>query len=116
MHEFSLCQNLVESVLTELENLDQPPQTVSSVTVVVGRLRQIIPDYFEFAYQTLSQNTILEGSKLKITQLPITLKCQKCHTEQSVDAPKFTCSNCGSNQLETLSGMELYLDSIEVEH
>ncbi len=115
MHEFSICENLVHAVLQEISQQDQPPAKVLQVKVVIGRLRQVVPDYLEFAYQTLSQDTLLQGSILEIEQLPIRLKCRHCGAENGTDRPVFQCPRCGSRDLETVAGMELYLESIEVE-
>lgn len=115
MHEFSLCQSIVESVITELSQTTPAPKKVLEIKIKAGQLRQIIPDHMQFAFDTLKKDTILESATLIIDPVPILVKCRDCSNEQTIDAFRFACSNCGSTSLDTLTGMELYLDSIEVE-
>lgn len=115
MHEFSICESIVATALQAIADLPTAPKEVTQVTISIGGLRQVVPDYLQFAFETLRQDTVLASAVLKINELPITLHCQACGHEQTIDAPKFTCSNCGSSQLKTINGMELSLDSIEVE-
>ena len=116
MHEFSICQNLVDTVIETLNKNGQEKAVVNSVTVVVGSMRQIIPEYLQSAFEMLVSGTNLQSTKLEIIDSPASFKCIDCNRDTSTSAPPFVCPVCGSTNLESISGMELYLKSIEVEN
>jgi hydrogenase nickel incorporation protein HypA/HybF len=108
VHEFSIGANLVAAVLEELARLKTPP----------GALRvahQIVPDTIVFAYNSLSQDTPAAGSKLVLRPVPVTACCKACGWEGALDVPLFLCGACQSGDVEVITGMELQLESLEVE-
>jgi len=114
MHEFSICQNIVESVIAELEKHDPVPRLLIT-RIVIGKLRQLVPEYLQFAYENLAKETIAEGSKLEISQKPVIRKCNACGWQGEMDPTGFGCQECGSANVEVISGRELYLESLEIE-
>ena len=68
MHEFSICQSIVDAVLAKSRSLKPPVIRVSRATVVVGKLRALVPESLEFAYRELTRGTPAEGSELAITK------------------------------------------------
>ena len=60
MHELSVCQGLVDVVMSEAEAADPPARRITKTTVVVGALRQIVPEHLRSAYETLTEGTIAE--------------------------------------------------------
>jgi len=115
MHEFSICQSLVDALLVEVDKLEPTPKRLVTARVVVGDLRQIVPEFLRNAYEVLTKDTVAEGSKLEIRTLPIQARCAECKWEGTVKAPFFQCPSCESFQVETTGGMELYLEGMEVE-
>ena len=85
------------------------------VHIVVGELRQIVPDFLQTAYEALSKDSPTEGSELVIHKRDARGKCKDCTWEGGIEDFVFICPSCGSFQLETLSGTELYLESLEVD-
>jgi hydrogenase nickel incorporation protein HypA/HybF len=115
MHELSLCEQLVDLTLDEYRKLDPPPMRLVRVSVVVGRMRRIVPESLRLAYEILSQGTPLAGSALDLQDRPVTGRCQTCGWRGAIEESVFLCPDCGSANLEVISGMELYLDCLEVE-
>lgn len=115
MHEFSLCQSIVETVIAELEDHKHQKHRLLKTHIVVGNLRQIVPEYLQFAYETLTKNTLAQDSKLEIKNMPITGICKKCGLESELDIHNYNCKKCGSSELELTGGKELYLESLEVD-
>jgi len=115
MHEFSICQGLVKAILSELEKLDPPNPKLLKASVVIGRLRQIIPETLQFAYATLTKETTIAGSKIKVISAPILAKCPKCGWNGEIKENNFRCGKCGSGEVELSGGMELYLNNLTVE-
>ncbi|MCI5223011.1 MAG: hydrogenase maturation nickel metallochaperone HypA [Candidatus Electrothrix sp. AR4] len=116
MHEFSICHTLVEKLLEEADKLTPPPVRVIKIRVVCGRLRQIVPEYLETAYEALTKDTIAEQSVLEIREIPIVGRCAACgwKGELAVDYD-FACPACTAPIPEVISGQELYLETIEIE-
>ena len=115
MHEFSICQGLVKAILSELEKLDPPNPKLLKASVVIGRLRQIIPETLQFAYETLTKETVIAGSKIEVISAPILAKCPKCGWKGEIKENNFRCGKCGSGEIELSGGMELYLNNLTVE-
>lgn len=115
MHEFSICEGIVDAVVEELGRLDPPPAKLEKVRVVVGVFRQIVPDYLTFAYETLSKGTPAEGSVLDVVQAPAKGKCGDCDWEGDLPIGSYACGGCASVNLEITGGTDLYLESLEVE-
>ena len=115
MHEFSICQGLVKAIFSELAKTDPPNPKLLKASIVIGRLRQIIPETLRFAYETLTKETALAGSKLEIIGAPILAKCPKCGWEGEIKENNFRCGKCDSGEIGLSGGMELYLNNLTVE-
>ncbi len=114
VHELSICEGLLKVVLSELGRLS-PDAKLIKVRVAVGALRQVVPESLTFAYETLSENTRAAGSTLEIVDIPITVRCRKCGWEGNIEQRLFYCGACRSPDVETLTGKELYLESMEID-
>ena len=115
MHEYSICQRIINVTQSEYSRISPPPKKLNKVHVVVGRLHQIIPDYLVSAYALLTKDTDLEGSTMELTIKPVTCKCSLCGWEGQIEFPLFECLSCQSMDVELVSGKELYLDRLEIE-
>ncbi len=116
MHEFSICQSLVEAVQAELAKVRPPPRRLLKAGVAVGALRQVVPAYLVSAYEILARGTVLEGSTLEIRTVSPEYVCESCGLRSGFSAGPFECPGCGSGKGIVSGGRELYLDRIEVEH
>lgn len=114
MHEFGIGQELVAAVTAELARFSPSPR-LNRVRVVVGGLRQVVPDNLCFAYEVLSRDTPAAGSVLEIETLPLRGECADCGWQGEIALPVFQCASCGAFAVRTLGGMELYLESLEIE-
>ncbi len=115
MHEFSICERIVETVLNELADRLSESDRLCSARVVVGGLHQIVPDYLSFAYAVLTRDTDAEGSELEVHVTPVVARCRSCSWEGGIELPVFRCAACRSLDLEMLRGKELYLEHLEIE-
>ena len=115
MHEFSICENLVNIVVSETEKLGPGQVRLVSAMVVVGDLRQIVPDYLKQAYEILTKDTVAEGSALEISSAPVAFRCENCGWQGEISKHEFRCRACSSSRVEIVGGMELYLKNLEVE-
>lgn len=115
MHEFSLCQRIVDALLEEYAALDPPVRRLNAVRVVSGGMHQIVPDYLQTAYMLLTKETPAEGSQLNLVVQPVIGRCKACGWEGEIDPPFFQCAACEALEIELLQGRELYIDGLEVE-
>ena len=113
MHEFGIGEELVAAVVAELAHY--APARLTRVRVVVGGLRQIVPDNLAFAYEVLSRDTPAAGSMLEIVELLLRGQCADCGWEGELHGAVFQCAACEAFNIRTLGGMELYLDALELE-
>ena len=113
MHELSLA----EAIHKTIKELCQRSSwsRVRRITLKVGRLRQVNPELLSFAFDVLAQGAVAEGAELSVMELPVVFHCRACGRETTGDVTAFACVNCGSADVELLSGMELTIESMEVE-
>jgi hydrogenase nickel incorporation protein HypA/HybF len=78
---------------------------IDRVVLKIGKLRQVFPDFLQFAFETISQNTIAE----------ITMHCKSCSKKFTVEHNIYICPKCGATKLEILTGKEVLIASVEGE-
>jgi hydrogenase nickel incorporation protein HypA/HybF len=114
MHELSICQSLVDAVLAELTKLDSNVR-LRTTRVVVGGLRQVVPEYLQQAYEVLTKETPAQGSALEVKNTPVIGQCEDCGWQGELSKGGFACRKCASPSAQITGGMELYLESLEIE-
>lgn len=113
MHELRIAEDLVKIVIDTAGN--EKLKVVTAVNVCFGRMIQIVPEIFRFAFSEAVKDTIAAEAWLEIEILPVELKCKNCGSIFRPDEIFFLCDTCGSADLEILQGKELYVKSIEGE-
>jgi len=113
MHELIIASELIEIIkdVAEKEKL----KSVTSVNIQFGKMIQIVPDIFQFAFEEAVKNTIAEGAEINMEILSVKFACKKCKLETEVKDLVFICPNCGSSDLELIQGRETIIESIEGE-
>jgi hydrogenase nickel incorporation protein HypA/HybF len=111
MHEWSIADNLV-SLVVEVAAKERL-KTVSRVVIRVGVFQQIVPETLETAFSMLAGETVISGARLEMERVPLNAECRSCGASADGREPIFACDNCGSADLEIISGKELYIDYIE---
>ena len=76
MHEVSVVSDIVSAILKELEKYKVV--RVEEVTLVVGEMTSLGDEQLEFAYEIVTKDTPLEGSKLVIEHEKIWVRCKEC--------------------------------------
>jgi hydrogenase nickel incorporation protein HypA/HybF len=115
MHEFNVCQKIVDQAAAALETMVPRPRRLVKVTVVVGGFRQLVPAHLQTAFATMIRGTVIDGSTLDITVVPMIGRCRDCGNEYEMNPNHHQCPRCASKVAEIIKGRELYIDSIEVE-
>ena len=115
MHEFSICQTIIQDVLDELKKIQPKPARLTKVRIVVGKSHQMVQDNLLLAYDVLSKDTPAEGSSLEIKLVPIIGRCKSCGWNGEIQNSMYVCGACGMSDIDVIEGKELYLDSMEIE-
>ena len=113
MHELSLAEK-INSIIQDL-CARSGWSRVRRVVLKVGHMRQVDPELLSFAFDAVAKGTVSEGAEVSVMELPIVFMCHACNKETSSEGTVFICANCGSTNVELRSGMELTIESMEVE-
>jgi len=113
MHELSIAQSILETVISEAEK--RSLKRVSIIGLRIGALTDIVPEALEFGFNALKADTILAQTELHIETVPIKGYCEKCMEHFEVSEFIFVCPKCYSNKIKTEQGSELDIAFLEVE-
>jgi hydrogenase nickel incorporation protein HypA/HybF len=113
VHEFAIAESLIK-IATE-QAAKNGAAGIFSVRVKVGKMTSVVPEALHFAFDTLSKGTLLEGAKLVIDEVPLTVSCAKCGKSSELDEPAFQCPHCSATDLKIVTGRELHVDSMEID-
>jgi hydrogenase nickel incorporation protein HypA/HybF len=120
MHEISIASALVDAAIKAAE--EHRASKVSKVHVTIGKLTALNPVQLEFIFNTITRNTILEGSKLLITLRDPVIECRECGFKGEVDlvesfhfkAPEIRCPECNTAEVDILQGGECVLTKLSL--
>ena len=123
MHEVSVVADLIAAIKKELEKYNV--LSVKEVTILVGKLTNLGIEQMEFAYEVMSKNSMLEGSKLVIETENIIAKCEECGykgpvknigmgEDSHLQIPILSCPVCNSAVTVT-AGKSCCIKSIDIE-
>ena len=113
MHELRIAEDLAEIILETAAS--NKLSKVTSVNIVFGKLIQIVPELFEYAFMEAVSNSVACDTDLNIEIAPVKLKCRSCDTFYYPEDNLFACTNCQSSDCDIINGKELFVKSIEGE-
>ena len=110
MHELSV----IENIFTEINRIADENQLtkIKEVRLSVGRLRQMVPEMMQFAFEQVAKGTRAEGAVLLVTHIPITVQCKDCQSTFELEENIYACHKCQSPRLDILTGKEVVLESL----
>ncbi|MCL2143131.1 MAG: hydrogenase/urease maturation nickel metallochaperone HypA [Methanomassiliicoccaceae archaeon] len=113
--------DIIKAVLDELSKYDV--EGVEEVVIVIGDLTNLGEEQLVFAFEVMSQDTVLEGSKLIVEHEKIRLKCKVCDFDGPAEVimnegydhsiPVLSCPRC-SGPVNVIKGMECCLRSVKI--
>lgn len=110
MHELALCESI-----TRIVERARQGQPVEAVDLVIGHLRQVVPETLEHCWELVTAGTPLAGSILRIEQVPVQVRCRGCGTlTTSTGMPLPDCAGCGGRDTVVEHGTEFQVTSIDV--
>ncbi len=113
MHELSIVASLFEII--EEKAGEQGAAKVVRVSLKVGKLAGVVPEFLQTAFDSYKQGTLAAEAALEVIAVPFRVRCRKCQSETERDDFVFACPACGSTELEVLEGTELLLEKLEME-
>jgi hydrogenase nickel incorporation protein HypA/HybF len=112
MHELEIMKSIVNTVQDHSRKSNA--QEVLKVVLIVGRLSGVVPEALEFCFDICIKGTLLEGAQLEIQRVPSLGLCKECGKEFDLLENNFSCSRCGKENWEMISGRELIIKNLEV--
>jgi hydrogenase nickel incorporation protein HypA/HybF len=113
MHELSIVADLFD--IMEEKAQEKGAKKITSVKLQVGKLSGVVPEFLITAFEVYKRDTIANGATLEIEKIPLKIKCKKCKKTMILEDFVFICLRCGSQDLETKAGTELFLEKMELE-
>ncbi len=113
MHELGVVFHIMDSL--EAVAQENHVTRVQSVTVEVGEVSTVIPDYLTDCWQwAVKKRPLLQNCRMEVEILPAVTWCDSCKTEYATVQHGRICPHCGSEKTWLLKGNELNIKEIEV--
>jgi hydrogenase nickel incorporation protein HypA/HybF len=113
MHELGIVFHVIKSVeqVAKENNLTD----VASVTMEIGEVSTVIPDYLKDCWKwAIKKSDLLSKADLIMETIPAVTFCEGCEkTYETVEYGKI-CPHCGSERTYLLRGNEINIKEIEV--
>lgn len=109
MHELSIAHAVVSTVTAALP---EPGVRVTEVRLRIGKLAGVVPQALHFAFDVACAGTALEGARLTIEDVPVTINCPTCGEHELDGIRDFTCPVCGQPCGDVVAGKELEVASV----
>src|SRR5205823_2737222 len=113
MHELSIAMGIVDAAMDEAQRRGVQ---VSAVHLRLGALSGVVRDALLFSYEMACQDTPLQGSRLIVEDVPVTIFCPACKENRVLSSMQsFTCPECGTPTMDVRRGKELEVFALEVQ-
>ncbi len=112
MHEGAIVHSLFEIAkeIKEKESLIE----IKEVKIIVGKFHQIVEEVMLMHFDLMKPDyNGFEKAVLKMKEIDVKIKCNKCGEETVLEEPIFFCEKCESFDTELISGKELHIETIE---
>lgn len=111
MHELGIVLEIFELVEEIME--EQDLKKVSSVTIEVGELSGILPDFFKECWSAARLGSdVFNDTELIIEFKPAVARCS-CGKEYELNKNSRICPNCKKTDYEIIDGREFMIKQIE---
>ncbi|MBT4287053.1 MAG: hydrogenase maturation nickel metallochaperone HypA [Deltaproteobacteria bacterium] len=111
MHEVSIMMSIIDTALDVAKQNDA--QKITKITVEIGEKAGVVKDALEFAFETVTKETIATQANFEIITIPFKGQCISCDHIFTGDN-YLVCDKCG-NLGKMITGNELRIKSIEVD-
>ena len=108
MHEFGLCDGIVEAVQRRAGG-----RPVTRVRVRVGALYRVVDEAFQHAFAHAAEGTEAEHAAVDLVVVPALAVCRSCGAKAETEDILVMCPKCEGEDVDVTGGDELVLESIE---
>ena len=113
MHELSIAMSIVEMAQEEAER--RGATGVNAVHLRLGALSGVVAEALLSSYEMAVYDTPLNGSRLLIEDVPVTVYCSNCCAEQRLPSIQYlSCPQCGRATPQVLGGREIEVVALEI--
>jgi hydrogenase nickel incorporation protein HypA/HybF len=113
VHELSIAMSVVDMAEEEAR---QRNAKVVAVHLRLGLLSGVVKDALLSCYGMASAGTALEGSELRVEEVPVEIFCAACNAPRALSSMQwFACPVCGTPSAAVVSGKELEVSALEIE-
>ncbi len=114
MHELGIVFHIIDTV--EEAARENNIQKVQSVTVEIGQVSTVIPEYLTdcWAWAVKKKGTLLQDCAMEVERIPAVTHCDGCGQDYGTVEHGKTCPHCGSNDTWLLTGNEINIKEITV--
>lgn len=107
MHEFGLCEGVLEAVQHRASG-----RPVAGIRVRCGVLHAVDPESMSQAFGLVAAGTEAAGATVDVVTVPATVTCRDCGTASESTDQLAVCPRCGGADVEVTGGDELVLESV----
>ena len=112
MHEFAVCQSLLEQI--DIVAKRHAALSVEHVRITIGPLSGVVPELLAKAFELKKLGTIAAGAGLALDIEPLVVRCFECESDSHVPLTNLCCDRCGNWQIKVISGDALTLRDVEL--
>jgi hydrogenase nickel incorporation protein HypA/HybF len=113
VHELSVALSLVDAVCEKAGALGNV--RVDAVFVRLGELSGVLKDALSFCFEVAAKGTAVEGARLEVEDVPVTVLCPRCSAERRLASVQhLRCPVCDEPTPDVIDGRELELAALEV--
>jgi hydrogenase nickel incorporation protein HypA/HybF len=113
MHEMSLAEGVLQ--LVEETARREAATRVKTVVLEIGRMSSVEPEALRFCFDSVTLGSIAQGAELEVVMVAGSGWCMVCAQTVALNARFEACPNCGSYQVQAVSGTEMRVKEIEIE-
>ncbi|MBV9093647.1 MAG: hydrogenase maturation nickel metallochaperone HypA [Streptosporangiaceae bacterium] len=107
MHEFGLCEGVLEAVRRRAAG-----RKVSAIRVRFGVRHAVDAESLSQAFSMVAEGTEAAGAAVDLVTVPARVTCRGCGYSGQTTDPLAICPRCGSADAEITGGDEMVLESI----
>ena len=107
MHEFGLCEGVLEAVQTRAAG-----RPVAGIRVRCGVRHAVDPASMAQAFELVAVGTEADGATVEVITVPATVTCHDCGTASESADQLAVCPRCGGADVKVTGGDELVLESV----
>lgn len=113
MHELGIVFHIIDSLEALAKEHDL--RTIDSVTVEVGEVSTVIPDYLTDCWSwAVKKKELLQNCQMHIESIHAVTHCDGCGRDYDTVAHGRTCPHCGSGETWLITGSEINIKEITV--